>query len=111
MTNSEVVVLKYAMQLDEIDQGSAPAGITIPWDYQTSKLLHVGCQNIYVDDLPTFWVMQPAAFAKQPYQGVGKRFLVFGTGHPFEPLGLAPVSTVICSNGQLVWHIFEKLTR
>lgn len=38
-----------------------------------------------------------------------RRIAILGTGHKTDPAGLIYISTVQAADGNLVWHIFERV--
>ena len=42
---------------------------------------------------------------------VKRRFVIVGTGNPFDAEGLVYIGTWQEAEGRLVWHLFEKLDR
>lgn len=49
----------------------------------------------------TWWLVDPSAAAEV------RQFQVVGTGHEFDASGLNFLSTTVCNDGALVWHLFE----
>jgi len=91
------VVYKYPF--DEFLFSVSDGAMVVP----EGHVVHVGVQHLS-DSLPTVWVQHDKDNHAQ------MTLVVIGTGREFEPLGIEHVGSVVCANGQLVWHVYRRLT-
>ena len=83
-----------------------------PLEITDSQIIELkqGCEFLCLKEvcnIPTlYYLINPSNEFKS------KTIRIFGTGH-FIPAGelsrLIYLGTVVCNNGQLIWHVFEKL--
>ena len=67
--------------------------------------LHNSQQGIWEEDIPCIWVVTDG----NKEQMSTRRFVIIGTGHPFNPEPLQYIGTFQQYNGGLVWHLFEQV--
>ena len=94
ISNLDLCIYKYPLEIN------GEQGIDI---VEGAKFLCVKEQH----NLPVlYYLVYPSITVMQR-----KIFRILGTGHPMsirESFGLKYLDSVVCNNGQLVWHVFEK---
>jgi hypothetical protein len=83
------VVYKYPLH------PATPCVVAMP---RFAQILHVGSQ----DDGPVLW-----ALVDQAQEPEGRRFFIYGTGHPIAEEGLRYTGSCQTESG-FVWHVFER---
>lgn len=82
-------IWKYSFQVKDNFEIMMPFG---------ARILAVQVQNA----VPCLWVQVNSEMHEET-----RRFQIIGTGHQFNPAGLAYVGTFQMMGGQLVWHLYE----
>jgi hypothetical protein len=68
-----------------------------------AEILYVAAQGQSV----CLWAQVTAEAARSEYR-TERRFIIVGTGHPFDPEGHTHVGSCLMMGGQFVWHVYEQ---
>lgn len=82
-------IWKYPLAVDDSQSLDLPQG---------AVLLTVVAQG----GTPCLWALVDPIRPTEP-----RRFLTYGTGHPYEPMGQTYLGSYQLSGGALVFHVFE----
>ena len=81
-----------------------PITITDEFDIELPKDAKILCVQMQGGVLPCIWVQTSGV---EIYET--RHFSIIGTGNPFLAEGLIYIGTFQQYDGQLVWHLFERV--
>ena len=82
-------IWKYNFEITDVLAIEMPRG---------AEIIHIDTQS----DVPSLWALVDPEAGKE-----GRRFRIFGTGHPIDSSTLSYLGTFQTNGGQLVFHVFE----